>query len=210
VPRALLQRTFLGFQRRAPAQQQQGREWARLLGGAYSRVARADEEEGEEERARLMRAVHSEYVSPASPHVLLRHGHVVRVGDAAPALAPAAGRAAADTRPPPGVLVPWSDEAPTRVQMDVPAAGGEGVLPKGRRLFGGFPRTLVTLGTHERLVREVESLVGAMECDGVDVRLVRVEDGVHDVFVIPGGWWDERVKERVWRDVGGWVAALHQ
>lgn len=59
------------------------------------------------------------------------------------------------------------------------------------------------LGDAERLEREVIKLVGAMERDGVKVKTVWVEDGVHDVLMM--GWWDEKVRDRVWKDVVDWV-----
>lgn len=61
----------------------------------------------------------------------------------------------------------------------------------------------MVLGDAERLEREVIKLVGAMERDGVTVTTVCVEDGVHDVLMM--GWWDEKVRDRVWKDVEDWV-----
>ncbi|OBZ67432.1 hypothetical protein A0H81_12578 [Grifola frondosa] len=78
--------------------------------------------------------------------------------------------------------------------------------PRGLSLFSEFPRVCVVLGDAERLEREVMKLVGAMERDGVVVRTVWVEDGVHDVLMM--GWWDERVRDRVWASVQDWVRGV--
>ena len=75
--------------------------------------------------------------------------------------------------------------------------------PRGLSLFSEFPRVCVVLGDAERLEREVIKLIGAMERDGVNVKTVWVEDGVHDVLMM--GWWDEKVRDRVWADVENWV-----
>ncbi|KAI0077349.1 alpha/beta-hydrolase [Panus rudis PR-1116 ss-1] len=75
--------------------------------------------------------------------------------------------------------------------------------PRGLSLFTDFPRSCVVLGDAERLEREVTKLVGAMERDGVKVRTVWVQDGVHDVLMM--GWWDEKVRDKVWREVEAWV-----
>lgn len=77
------------------------------------------------------------------------------------------------------------------------------ISPRGLNLFTDFPRACVVLGDAERLEREVTKLVGAMERDGVKVRTVWVEDGVHDVLMM--GWWDENVRDKVWREVEAWV-----
>ena len=75
--------------------------------------------------------------------------------------------------------------------------------PRGLSLFSEFPRACVVLGDAERLEREVIKLIGAMERDGVNVKTVWVEDGVHDVLMM--GWWDEKVRDRVWADVENWI-----
>jgi len=78
--------------------------------------------------------------------------------------------------------------------------------PRGLSLFTEFPKACIVLGDAERLEREVMKLVGAMERDGVDVRTVWVEDGVHDVLMM--GWWDERVRAKVWSEIEEWVKDL--
>ncbi|EED85054.1 predicted protein [Postia placenta Mad-698-R] len=69
--------------------------------------------------------------------------------------------------------------------------------PRGLSLFSEFPRACIVLGDAERLEREVMKLVSGMERDGVDVRTIWVEDGVHDVLMM--GWWDERVRAKMTR-----------
>ncbi|KZT01224.1 alpha/beta-hydrolase [Laetiporus sulphureus 93-53] len=78
--------------------------------------------------------------------------------------------------------------------------------PRGLSLFSEFPKTCIVLGDAERLEREVMKLVGAMERDGVDVRTIWVKDGAHDVLMM--GWWDERVRAKVWRDIGEWIKEI--
>jgi len=75
--------------------------------------------------------------------------------------------------------------------------------PRGLSLFTGFPKVCVTLGDAERLEREVMKLVIAMERDAVRVRMISIEDAVHDVLMM--GWWDEKVRDRVWADIKTWV-----
>ena len=78
--------------------------------------------------------------------------------------------------------------------------------PRGLSLFSEFPRACVVLGDAERLEREVTKLVGAMERDGVAVHTVWVKDAPHDVLMM--GWWDERVRDGVWKQVEEWVAKI--
>ena len=78
--------------------------------------------------------------------------------------------------------------------------------PRGLSLFTEFPNTCIVLGDAERLEREVVKLVSAMERDAVPVHTIWVEDGPHDVLMM--GWWDEKVRDRVWKDVEAWVASV--
>ncbi|KAF9809151.1 hypothetical protein IEO21_07524 [Rhodonia placenta] len=78
--------------------------------------------------------------------------------------------------------------------------------PRGLSLFSEFPRACIVLGDAERLEREVMKLVSGMERDGVDVRTIWVEDGVHDVLMM--GWWDERVRAKVWGEVEDWLGEI--
>jgi acetyl esterase/lipase len=72
-------------------------------------------------------------------------------------------------------------------------------------LFSHFPRSHITIGTAERLTREVSSLAGAMEKDGVDVSVHWARDACHDVLVLPPGWWDRKVVEEVWESISHWA-----
>ncbi|KAL4245485.1 hypothetical protein ABKN59_009417 [Abortiporus biennis] len=76
--------------------------------------------------------------------------------------------------------------------------------PRGMSLFTDFPKVCVVLGDAERLEKEVIKLVGAMERDGVRVNTVWVKDAVHDILMM--GWWDEDVRDRVWKDVEDWIS----
>ncbi|EJF57363.1 alpha/beta-hydrolase [Dichomitus squalens LYAD-421 SS1] len=78
--------------------------------------------------------------------------------------------------------------------------------PRGLSLFTEFPRTCVVLGDAERLEREVTKLVGAMERDGTEVHTIWVKDAPHDVLQMK--WWDERVRDTVWKQVEEWVATV--
>ena len=49
-------------------------------------------------------------------------------------------------------------------------------------------------------------LVGAMERDGTDVHTIWVKDAPHDVLMM--GWWDEKVRDTVWKQVEEWVAQV--
>ena len=75
--------------------------------------------------------------------------------------------------------------------------------PRGLSLFTDFTKVCVVLGDAERLEREVTKLVGAMERDGVEVHTIWVKDAPHDVLMM--GWWDEKVRDRVWADVENWI-----
>ncbi|PCH35403.1 alpha/beta-hydrolase [Wolfiporia cocos MD-104 SS10] len=175
-PRALLQRTFLGHN--------------------------------------PLETMHSPYVSPASARVLRAY-----YGDAFAASVQDLTIRQMDTlareRLRTMVSAPATPVPPTPTEIEA-CEGADGsptslacpviASPRGLSLFSEFPQTCVVLGDAERLEREVMRLVGAMERDGVEVRTVWVEDGVHDVLMM--GWWDERVRAKVWREVEEWVRTV--
>jgi hypothetical protein len=80
------------------------------------------------------------------------------------------------------------------------------VNPRKLALFESFPKTCVVLGDAERLETEVLKLVGAMEHDGVQVKMIGAKDAVHDILMM--GWWDEVVREEVWRSIDEWLATF--
>ncbi|KAF9258584.1 alpha/beta-hydrolase [Marasmius fiardii PR-910] len=87
--------------------------------------------------------------------------------------------------------------------------------PQFEKLFEGFPKTLILIGDAERLTVEVNNLGRAMarDLDGDDsggkrVKVRWIKDAVHDVYIIPPGWWDEKEKDAVWEDVKAWMKAI--
>lgn len=80
------------------------------------------------------------------------------------------------------------------------------VNPRKLALFEGFPKACVVLGDAERLESEVLKLIGAMEHDGVQVKMVGAKDAVHDILIM--GWWDEVVREGVWKSIDEWLATF--
>ena len=80
------------------------------------------------------------------------------------------------------------------------------VNPRKLALFEDFSRTCIVLGDAERLETEILKLVGAMEHDGVDVKVIGAKDAVHDILMM--GWWDEVVREGVWNSIDEWVATF--
>jgi len=80
------------------------------------------------------------------------------------------------------------------------------VNPRKLALFEDFSRTCVVLGDAERLQCEVMKLVGAMEHDGVEVKVIEAKDAVHDILMM--GWWDEEVREEVWKGIDEWLATF--
>jgi len=80
------------------------------------------------------------------------------------------------------------------------------VNPRKLGLFEDFSRTCIVLGDAERLESEILKLVGAMEHDGVNVKVVGAKDAVHDILMM--GWWDEVVREGVWNSIDEWVATF--
>jgi len=80
------------------------------------------------------------------------------------------------------------------------------VNPRKLALFEDFSRTCIVLGDAERLESEILKLFGAMEHDGVDVKVVGAKDAVHDILMM--GWWDEVVREGVWNSIDEWVATF--
>ena len=80
------------------------------------------------------------------------------------------------------------------------------VNPRRLALFENFARTCVVLGDAERLESEVLKLVGAMKHDGVEVKMIGVKDAVHDILMM--GWWDEVVREGVWKSIDEWLATF--
>lgn len=80
------------------------------------------------------------------------------------------------------------------------------VNPRKLALFEGFARACVVLGDAERLESEILKLVGAMEHDGVEVKVIAAKDAVHDILMM--GWWDEVIREEVWKSIDEWVATF--
>lgn len=76
------------------------------------------------------------------------------------------------------------------------------------KLFGDFPRTLIVCGDAERLVREVRSLVAAMEKDGTDLSVHWARDACHDPLMLSEFWWDRAVLEEIWHAVGEWAVGF--
>ncbi|KAK7685916.1 hypothetical protein QCA50_010724 [Cerrena zonata] len=157
-------------------------------------------------RPQPLETMHSPYVSPASQRVLRAfygdqfatsvESLTIRAFDLE-ALANLRTMVSVPSTP---LLGGALEQSPTSLRRPMMAS------PRGLSLFTEFPRTCVVLGDAERLEREVIKLVGAMERDGVKVKTVWVEDGVHDVLMM--GWWDEKVRDRVWKDVVNWVEAM--
>ncbi|KAJ3749552.1 Alpha/Beta hydrolase protein [Lentinula detonsa] len=177
-PRALMQRTFLGFKYRPG-----GTGWGQWKRG------RSREGEIEEETRSLMEIIHSEYVSPASPRVLRRWGHIVDLYD---------GRFC--------VYFTLRDTFTPRN----PAHSYPSRYPQFHTLFAQFPKTFILIGDAERLTTEVGNLARAMGKDWGSVQVRWIPDAVHDVFMIPPGWWDERIKSEVWEDVKVWMRGFHE
>ena len=184
-PRALLQRTFLGFK------------------GSHEGPST------EEDDARLMRIIHSEYVSPCSPVVLERWGHTVLQDPEGemrnnfwkhvlPNLPDFLKTYRMPNMPPPFVRTrtgdPWDDSGnPYKKTCQFPG------------LFAGFPKTIIVCGDGERLVREVRALERAMEKDGVDLTMHWAPDACHDPLMISETWWDKKVLDEIWKEIKEWA-----
>ncbi|KAF5313358.1 hypothetical protein D9611_008470 [Ephemerocybe angulata] len=185
-PRALLQRTFLGFPK----------------GGGPTT---------QEDERRLMQIGHSEYVSPCSPIVLERWGHTVvqdpegqHRRDFWKEVLPNLPHFMKLYRTPnalnPMVRTmtgePWDDSNnPYRKSCQFPS------------LFAAFPKTIVVCGDGERLVREVRALVAAMSKDGVDITTYWAPDACHDPLMINENWWDKKVLNSIWEEIAKWTAS---
>lgn len=175
-----------------------------------------------------MEIVHSEYVSPCSPVVLKRWGHLVRqdvggkhedafrhenvVSEGVRQMESRAVARRASLDLSAGVAY-----SPTRRSTlhETACSNADSTAEVGVReganrckfqgLFEGFPRTLIVVGDAERLVREIRSLQDAMEKDGVDVQGEWVKDAVHDMLMMGQSWCDWDVIEGVWEVVENWV-----
>lgn len=77
-------------------------------------------------------------------------------------------------------------------------------------LFDSFPRSLVVCGDAERLVREVRSLIAAMNKDGVDLDVVWARDACHDILMLNEFWWDRAVIEEVWEGIATWAEGFKE
>ncbi|CAA7266195.1 unnamed protein product [Cyclocybe aegerita] len=220
-PRALLQRTFLGFTSRRNA----------------------------DDDRRLMEIVHSEYVSPCSPIVLKRWGHEAKqdpegefeehfVRDVFKRLPTDLKRTRAPSVLDTAVVLP--KEGPTVVlppamstneltnmlpqamsastsQDSSKTVASPGTHPNPYKassrfatLFAEFPRSLVVCGDAERLVREVRSLIYAMDKDGVELEVCWARDACHDVLIQSEWWWDRQVLEEVWGRIGKWAESFSE
>ena len=206
-PRALLQRTFLGFEHDHPG---------------YN-LKPTPEALAEDDFHLLMSILHSEYVSPCSPVVLKRWGHDVQQdpeGECESVFLKRVSFGEEEMR----WMAVWSGndkkggeeggEVSVSSKVLTHSASTRSPFPAPSHsfpsLFSSFPRTFISVGTAERLTRECASLVRAMEKDGVEVRCEWVEDACHDVLIVPEWWWNKPVGvlEGVWRGVGEWVGGI--
>jgi acetyl esterase/lipase len=147
-----------------------------------------------------MEIVHSEYVSPCSPRVLQAWSHAVEQdvrGEHREAFRVSLSHASQEVQ----VTRDPEDLDPMRVSP-------YRTTSRFKKLFEGFPRTLIVVGDAERLVREVQSLQEAMERDGVDVQAEWVKDAVHDILIMAEGWWDRKVVEKTWGVIGEWAVGF--
>ncbi|KDR77252.1 hypothetical protein GALMADRAFT_246557 [Galerina marginata CBS 339.88] len=181
-PRALLQRTFLGFKQKSGTP-------------------------NIEEERRLMEIVHSEYVSPCSPIVLKRWGHELKQDPEgeheAHFMRNVFKRLPTDLR---------NTRAPENLGLVAAQFPADDAYLKPRRfqkLFSEFPRTLVVCGDAERLVREVGSLISAMNADGVDLQVHWAKDACHDPLILSEFWWDREVLDEIWRSIEDWVKGFN-
>ncbi|KAJ8482386.1 hypothetical protein ONZ45_g14961 [Pleurotus djamor] len=199
-PRAILQATFLGFKYYPPHHE------------IHSHSDLSERQKAIEEDRRLREVIHSEYVSAASPRVLQCWGHDVMQHDCLiQVVARDSGNAgneggeAAQT-----LAVPKASSLPSESSASLTSLTQTPYRKKCPfpTLFSSFPRTLVVIGDAERLVNEVRSLVKAMEKDRVDVECHWSKDAVHDLLIIPQGWWDEEVREDAWKVVRRWFGGF--
>ena len=195
-PRALLQRTFLGHNPLetmhspyvSPASQ---RVLTAFYGDAFAAsVADLTIAQLDDTHRAFLRTMSSVPATPVPSTPLGNHSAPFVVGP--PAATAANGYGHGDTAGAP------LGRSPTSLARPVIAS------PRGLSLFSEFPRTCVVLGDAERLEREVMRLVGAMERDGTDVHTIWVKDAPHGV--LERKWWDERVRDTVWKQVEEWVA----
>ncbi|KAF8909662.1 Alpha/Beta hydrolase protein [Gymnopilus junonius] len=188
-PRALLQRTFLGFKYRP-----------------------ASEPPDIEEERRLMEVIHSEYVSPCSPIVLKRWGHDLKQDPEgeheAHFVRHIFRRLPTDLRNTrsPETLNKVVAAATVSLQQDNPYHKS----CRFPKLFGDFSRTLVVCGDAERLVREVRSLISAMRSDGIDLQVHWAKDACHDPLILSELWWDRQVLEECWRAIENWAKGFEE
>lgn len=184
-PRALLQRTFLGHN---PLETMHSPYVSpasmHVLRAFYGEAFAASVEDLSISRmdTKLLQSIRTMPSTPSTPLI---------GGDSANASSEAGNLTAQD-----GAF----SSSPTSLAHPVMAS------PRGLSLFSEFPKTCVVLGDAERLEREVMKLVSAMERDGMRVRTIWVKDGVHDVLMM--GWWDEKIREKVWQDVETWVGEV--
>lgn len=61
-------------------------------------------------------------------------------------------------------------------------------------------------GDAERLETEIEKLIEGLERDGVPTEVEKTGDAPHDVLIL--AFWNECVREGVYRRIEGWLAEL--
>ncbi|KAI0716424.1 alpha/beta-hydrolase [Earliella scabrosa] len=187
-PRALLQRTFLGHNpietMHSPyVSPASSRVLSAFYGDAFAAsVADLTIAQMDDTHRQFLRTMTSAPVTPV-PITPSGNGHV-------PPLVTG----------PPEVATGELERSPTSLARPIIAS------PRGLSLFTDFTKVCVVLGDAERLEREVTKLVGAMERDGVEVHTIWVKDAPHDVLMM--GWWDEGVRDAVWKQVEEWIAKV--
>ena len=190
-PRALLQRVFLGHH---PVEMIH----SPYVSPASERVLRAFY--GDETWEEIAKSVGVDINEYAEAHYTRLQAEAVALNQPSPQITPASSLLTVDKAGKNGLLTPnYCHSKP-----DIPLLRRiSSVNPRHLNLFENFPKACVLIGDAERLEAEVLKLVGAMEHDGVTVKVIGAKDAVHDILMMR--WWDERVREEVWRNIDGWV-----
>ncbi|KAF5380239.1 hypothetical protein D9757_008202 [Collybiopsis confluens] len=110
------------------------------------------------------------------------------------------------------ILIGDAERLTTEVGNLARAMGSDVEVEEELKIGGGDASASSNIDERQRLGDSSEGDIqrtGLVSLGNGRVQVRWIPDAVHDVFIIPPGWWDEKTKDEVWKDVKDWTNGFH-